>query len=135
MNTFGAVLRSIRIERNLTQPRLAEHVGVSPSCISRLESNSRHPERATVGDIAFALNCTPAERDVLMLAAGYVDQERPRLMDMNLLLLDEMLQDGAISPDGHESLRMGISALLATAQALRGRPRVAVVRGRGEVAA
>lgn len=128
MTTFGGVLTTLLTERNMTQTRLAELAGLSHSFISRLCRNDRSPSRATVSDLAYVLNCTLAERDVLMLAAGYVDQERPRLMDMNLLLLDEALQDAQIAPDGQQALRDGVSALLSVAQALRGRPRVAVVR-------
>jgi transcriptional regulator with XRE-family HTH domain len=35
-------LRRIRLERRLTQNRLAERIGVTPSCISRLESGANN---------------------------------------------------------------------------------------------
>ena len=41
---MGNIIRNLRLERNLTQDQLAEHLGVSVSVIKKWESNSRIPK-------------------------------------------------------------------------------------------
>ncbi|KWZ78280.1 DNA-binding helix-turn-helix protein [Anaerococcus hydrogenalis] len=54
--TFGEILRSLRIERGITQDELATTVGVAKSTISMYESNQRRPGFEMMEAIADALN-------------------------------------------------------------------------------
>jgi transcriptional regulator with XRE-family HTH domain len=130
MSAFSTILRQLRAERGLNQSRLAERANLSHSHVSRLESGDRQPSRPVVSDLAAALGCTDAERDVLLLAAGFTEGEMPRVLDFNLLLLDGALQDEQLPEAYRQSLHDSIGALLRGCEAVRGRRRVAVVQGR-----
>jgi len=69
-----------------------------------------------------------AERDALLLAAGFSDGSGPRVVDINLLLLDEMLQDARLPDMYRQSVHDGIAALLRGCEAVQSRSRLAVVR-------
>lgn len=69
--TFGDVLARLRTSRRMTQWRLAQLAGCDHSTISRYQDGSRHPTRETVAALADALDCTAAERDELLRAAGF----------------------------------------------------------------
>jgi len=58
---FGARLREMRIERGLTQPDLARHVGTSASNISDLERGIKVPTLTTIARLANALACNVTE--------------------------------------------------------------------------
>lgn len=127
---FGATLRRLREDRGFSQSRLAERARLDHSYVSRMEAGDRKPSRGTVNDLAAALACTEAEQDVLLMAAGFTNGQRPRVTDPNLLLLDEALQDDRL-PDGYRAaLRSSVAALLQGCEALRSRQRVAVVHAR-----
>lgn len=129
MVTFGPTLRRLREDRGLSQSRLAERAGFDHSYVSRLEGGARQPTRGAVNDLAAALACTEAEQDALLLAAGFVNGQ-PRVTDPNLLLIDEALQDDRLPQGYRDAVRASLDALLAGCEAVRGRPRVAVVHGR-----
>ncbi len=59
--TIGQRIRRIRLERGLSQERLAAMTGLSASGISRIESGQRHPLPRTIRDIAHALGVTIEE--------------------------------------------------------------------------
>jgi transcriptional regulator with XRE-family HTH domain len=58
--TFGERVKSLRLERGLTQTTLAEKAGLSLHGIGQLERSRREPSWATVQAIAKALgvDCT-----------------------------------------------------------------------------
>jgi len=61
--SFGALLRSYRAERGLSQDQLAERAGLSMAAISALERGlTRWPYRGTVARLATAMQLTPAEQ-------------------------------------------------------------------------
>lgn len=68
---FAALLRTLREERGLTQYKLAQKAGLTPSAISRLEAGSRSPSRKTLVRLAQALELGPEERKVLFARAGF----------------------------------------------------------------
>lgn len=58
---FGPVLRRFREEKDLSQEELAALVDVSPSHISRMESDLKIPSLEMVLRLANALNIEPDE--------------------------------------------------------------------------
>ncbi|WBQ08502.1 helix-turn-helix domain-containing protein [Kribbella sp. CA-293567] len=63
--SFGSVLRRLRLAAALTQEQLAERAELSVQAISALERGARrNPYRETVQNLADALNLTSEDRDV-----------------------------------------------------------------------
>ncbi len=58
---FGPVLRRFRQEKNLSQEALAARVEVSPSYISRMESDMKKPSLEMIFRLAEALSVNPHE--------------------------------------------------------------------------
>ncbi|MDD7350641.1 MAG: helix-turn-helix transcriptional regulator [Clostridia bacterium] len=58
-NTFGKILRELRIERRLSQRQLGEAFGVCNQTVSFWESGSREPDLDTLCKIAdfFEVSC------------------------------------------------------------------------------
>lgn len=85
--TFGMVLRRIRLAKGLTQRIVARAIGMDFAYFSRLESDALAslPTRATIERIAAAMQCTAAEKAELLAAAGRVSEEmqkRPELRQL-----------------------------------------------------
>ena len=53
---FGPVLRRFRQEKNLSQEELAASLDISPSYISRMESDTKKPSLEMIFRLAKALN-------------------------------------------------------------------------------
>lgn len=58
---FGPILRQFRQRKNLSQEELAARLDVSPSYVSRMESNFKVPSLAMMFRIAMALEVKPHE--------------------------------------------------------------------------
>ena len=75
--TFGAALAAVRATRpgatrdQLSQSELARLAGLDHSYISRLEHDRRAPSRDAALLLGRVLGATPAERDRLLVAAGF----------------------------------------------------------------
>src|SRR5690606_3718662 len=69
--TVADVLKALRASRRLSMDRLARRVGVDPSFVSRIESGGRGVPRAILERFADALRATDAERERLLMSAGY----------------------------------------------------------------
>jgi transcriptional regulator with XRE-family HTH domain len=67
--TFGALLKNHRRALRLTQEKLAERAGYSPSYVSQLERGERLPTAATVELLARALGLSADEGAALAAAA------------------------------------------------------------------
>ncbi len=61
MTTFAAALRSVREARGWSQYRLAKHLDVDESTVSRWESGNRTPTLPMLYRIAEALGCRVAD--------------------------------------------------------------------------
>jgi transcriptional regulator with XRE-family HTH domain len=74
--SFGKILQRIRRPRG-TQKNIANKIPMDLGYFSRLENDKFNypPSRETIEKIADALECTPAERNELLGAAGRVDEE------------------------------------------------------------
>ena len=52
MGQFASILKQLRLQKGLTQPQLAEGVGISRSAISMYVRGEREPDTATMEAIA-----------------------------------------------------------------------------------
>ncbi len=91
---FGQLLKRYREAAQLSQSRLAQRAGFDHSYVSRLESGRRAPTREAILRLAEALELTPAERDNLLAAAGFLPERAEHLFGHEPVLgeLVELLQ-------------------------------------------
>lgn len=74
----GDLLKQYRLAAGLTQEELAERAGVSARSVSDLERGlTRTPRPSTIRRLADALELTPAQRTMLLLAASQEDGANP----------------------------------------------------------
>lgn len=71
---LGSRIRGIRLEKKMTQERLAEAAGVGVTHISHIETGNSVPSLQTLVDIMNALDCSADE-----LFCMEVDRSRPQL--------------------------------------------------------
>lgn len=88
-NVFGAMLRRIRIERQMSQEDLAAIAGLSASYVSRLEAGVRNPSRAKVLIIASALAVDSAP---YLIAAGMLPEPVRHCIEDNLVTPGRVLR-------------------------------------------
>lgn len=69
---FGAVLRTLRIEKKITQEQLGFEAGLQRKYISLLELGTKAPSLATVLRVAKALNVEPGS--LVSLVAAKLDE-------------------------------------------------------------
>ena len=80
--SFGQLLRRVRVERGFSQNELARQAGYDPAYINRLESERstrkdgqpHAPGRHVLLALAAALEMSYAERDQLLFAGGYAPE-------------------------------------------------------------
>jgi transcriptional regulator with XRE-family HTH domain len=80
--TFGQMLRRLRIERALSQSALARRAGCDPGYVNRMERGTQLrqdgrvtiPDRTIVLALAEVLDISQAEADRLLYAAGLAPQ-------------------------------------------------------------
>ena len=58
MEGLGEKIKYLRLEKGLTQPELAEKVGVSPGMISIWENNINEPKASYIKSLSLALEVT-----------------------------------------------------------------------------
>ena len=58
MEGLGEKIKYLRLEKGLTQPKLAEKVGVSPGMISIWENNINEPKANYIKSLSLALEVT-----------------------------------------------------------------------------
>lgn len=92
---FGRLLAAYREELNWTKTQLAEHAGLDPSSVSRLEGGSRTPELATIDVLAGAMKLSPVERERLIASAGFRSEAwgDPLIVELIELLIDPTVPD------------------------------------------
>jgi len=115
---FGLALRTFREARRLSQTRLALRAGVEHSYVSRLEGGTRNPSRDAVQTLAAALNLDAAERDELVLAAGYMPDDPDSLLrdEPEVVEVLALLRDAAIPAEYRESIRHVLRMLAGQAR-------------------
>jgi transcriptional regulator with XRE-family HTH domain len=104
-DTFGMVLRRIRLAKGLTQRVVARAIEMDFAYFSRLESDTLAslPTRATIEKIADAMQCTATEKAELLAAAGRISEEMQKRPELRRLfrtaaqlppsVLEELVQD------------------------------------------
>ena len=53
---LGKRIKELRRERNLSQEKLAENIGIDPNNLSRIENGKNYPSAETIVKIANAFN-------------------------------------------------------------------------------
>ena len=53
---LGKRIKELRRERNLSQEKLAENIGIDPNNLSRIENGKNYPSAETIVKIANSLN-------------------------------------------------------------------------------
>ena len=79
VETFGQVLRRLRVERGISQNQMAVRAEVDAAYVHRMESGRSYrrdgelhiPGRAIVESLARALWLSPLDTDRLLISAGY----------------------------------------------------------------
>jgi transcriptional regulator with XRE-family HTH domain len=79
--SFGALMRTWRQRRRLSQLDLAIEADVSPRHVSFIETGRSTPSRAMVLRLAAALSVPPREQNRLLLAAGLAPVYAERTLD------------------------------------------------------
>jgi transcriptional regulator with XRE-family HTH domain len=90
METIGDRIRKARMRRNLTQPQLAELIGVSKGTISMWETGVTTPKGANLLNVAACLKLRPG---YVMSGDMPVESNSPRLLaetDKGAAILDEV---------------------------------------------
>ena len=108
--TFPTLLAAYRAERGWSKADLAKRAGFDPSTITRLEQGARHPDRATVTQLAEAMALTLADRDRMLAACGYRSDtwDDPDLVQLATLLADRAIPE-PVREEIRTMLRMAIS--------------------------
>jgi len=89
MTHFGEMLKRIRIERGLTQDKLAEILGTSKQVVSRYEKGQRNPKLLTVEAYAKKLNM-PLSSFVSEEATDYSHEHKVLIDELHLLTKEEI---------------------------------------------
>lgn len=88
--TFGERLKSLRLEKGLTQTELGKHFNLGKTAISLYETNDRFPDKEILDKMADFFNCsmdyllgrvdvrketssTPADKEFVAFYEGYKD--------------------------------------------------------------
>ena len=81
MRTLGEMIKTARLEQNLTQMELAAHMNVSRSTISNWENGISEPDFGTLCTLSAVLRC-----DFVPRHAEITDESRPEERKMRLML-------------------------------------------------
>lgn len=79
--SFGALLRSWRHERGLSQSALALQAQTPARHVSFLETGRANPSRDMITRLSTALDVPLREQDLMFRAAGFLDQRSSRSLD------------------------------------------------------
>jgi len=115
---FGALLKSLREKRNVSQSKLAERAEFDHSYISRLESGARMPTREAVDRLAEAMDLLQPQKDSLLAAAGFLPRDITSLLKGEPVIGEilDLLQDEAVPLEYRDNFRKIISLLAQQAR-------------------
>lgn len=69
MDTVGAMIRRLRLQKGLTQDQLGAGASIDRAFVSHIELGRRRPSIGTLGALQRALGLTGQERDALVRVA------------------------------------------------------------------
>ena len=107
---IGKRIKIARIKADLTQERLAERIGISPTHLSNIETGTTRVSLSTIISIANALSVTgddllcdniimakaPFEKDIAALLEDYDEYEIRIVKDMVSSLKDSLRRDSKL---------------------------------------
>jgi transcriptional regulator with XRE-family HTH domain len=105
---FASLLRSFRERSNRSRNNLAHEVGVDPSYLTRIEHGDREPPRQHIVEaIARALRLSVADRNRLLVAAGYAPLSVVQLgtWDDTLQAVADVLNDSRLSAEERQQFK------------------------------
>lgn len=120
---FGALLKSFREKRGVSQSKLAERADFDHSYVSRLESGARMPTREAVERLAEAMDVEQAQLDSLLAAAGFLPKDVSSLLSAEPVIgqVLDLLQDEQVPTEFRENMRQVLHLLTQQARfAMRG---------------
>lgn len=109
---FGALLKSLREKRGISQTKLSEKADFDHSYVSRLESGVRMPTREAVDRLADALELED-QRNSLLVAAGFLPDDIASLFSSEPALGEilDLLQDEAVPSEYRDNMRAMLDLL------------------------
>jgi transcriptional regulator with XRE-family HTH domain len=115
---FGALLKTLREKRNVSQSKLAERADFDHSYVSRLESGARMPTREAVDRLGEALNLDQQQLDSMLAAAGFLPRDVTSLLSSEPVIGEvlDLLQDEAVPSEYRDSMRQVLSLLAQQAR-------------------
>jgi transcriptional regulator with XRE-family HTH domain len=105
---FASLLRSYRERSNRSRNNLAHEVGVDPSYLTRIEHGDREPPRQHIVEaVARALRLSIADRNRLLVAAGYAPLSVVQLgtWDDALQAVADVLNDSRLSAEERQQFK------------------------------
>lgn len=115
---FGALLKSLRERRKVSQSKLAEEADFDHSYVSRLESGARTPSREAVDKLGKALQLKQQQLDSMLAAAGFLPHDFSSLLEDEPIVGEilDLLQDEAVPSDYRDGLRALLHLLVQLAR-------------------
>lgn len=115
---FGVALRQLRIERRVSQSKLAERAGFDHSYVSRLESGARTPTRESVTQLAAALMLNPHDTDRLLASAGFLSRDTVALLadEPEVARVLHLLADASVSVVIRDAIRTQLAGIAVLCQ-------------------
>lgn len=91
MKTIGEKIKTLRIQKKMTQQELADKIGVSYTTVSLYESDTRKPSFKAINKIADVFNVTPAYffDDEQKSEEEKIEDERIKLAARNMKSLSD----------------------------------------------
>jgi transcriptional regulator with XRE-family HTH domain len=115
---FGALLKSQREKRGVSQSKLAERAEFDHSYVSRLESGARMPTREAVDRLGEALGLEQNQLDSLLAAAGFLPRDVSSLLSNEPVIGEvlDLLQDEAVPSEYRDNMRQVLQLLAQQAR-------------------
>lgn len=115
---FGALLRTLREKRNVSQSKLAEKADFDHSYVSRLESGARMPAREAVDRLGEAMELLQPQLDSLLAAAGFLPRDVSSLLSSEPVIGEilDLLQDESVPIEYRDNMRQILSLLAKQAR-------------------
>jgi transcriptional regulator with XRE-family HTH domain len=115
---FGALLKSLREKRGVSQSKLAERAEFDHSYVSRLESGARMPTREAVDRLGEAMSLEQATLDSLLAAAGFLPRDVSSLLSSEPVIGEvlDLLQDEAVPSEYRDNMRQVLQLLAQQAR-------------------